>query len=92
MNMLVFVFVIIGIKSLVSFFYNTHRFIKIKSIRYYVINRITIAIDRELEKELRTMQAELIKKTNKSVSFSQVLNNILKEGLREVRPESTLQF
>jgi len=27
------------------------------------------------------MQAELIKKTNKSVSFSKVLNDILKEGL-----------
>ena len=50
-----------------------------------MINRITIAIDTELEKELRTMQAELIKKTNKSVSFSHVLNNILKEGLREIR-------
>ena len=57
-----------------------------------MINRITIAIDTEVEKELRTMQAELIKKTNKSVSFSQVLNNILKEGLREVRPEGTFQF
>ncbi len=46
-----------------------------------MINRITIAIDTEIEKKLRTMQAELIKKTNKSVSFSHVLNNILKEGL-----------
>ncbi len=57
-----------------------------------MINRITIAIDTEIEKKLRTMQAELIKKTNKSVSFSQVLNNILKEGLRKVRPEGTIQF
>jgi len=86
------VFVIIGRKLLVSFFYNTHRFIKIKNIRYDVINRITIAIDTEVEKELRSMQAALIKKTNKSVSFSQVLNNILKEGLREARPEGTIQF
>ena len=46
-----------------------------------MINRITIAIDTEIEKKLRTMQADLIKKTNKSVSFSHVLNNILKEGL-----------
>ncbi len=46
-----------------------------------MINRITIAIDTEIEKELRTMQAELIKKTNKSVSFSKVLNDILKKGL-----------
>ncbi len=46
-----------------------------------MINRITIAIDTEIEKELRTMQAELIKKTNKSVSISKVLNDILKKGL-----------
>ncbi|MCZ6581666.1 MAG: hypothetical protein O6761_00625 [Thaumarchaeota archaeon] len=46
-----------------------------------MINRITIAIDTEIEKKLRIMQANLIKKTNKSVSFSHVLNNILKDGL-----------
>lgn len=46
-----------------------------------MINRITIAIDTEVERKLRTMQAELIKKTNKSVSFSHVLNDVLKEGL-----------
>jgi len=52
-----------------------------------MINRITIAIDTEIEKKLRTMQADLIKKTNKSVSFSHVLNNILKEGLNNGRKE-----
>ena len=52
-----------------------------------MINRITIAIDTEIEKKLRTMQAELIKKTNKSVSFSKVLNDVLKEGLNNGHKE-----
>ena len=40
--------------------------------------RITIMIDRDVAKKLRARQADLLKKSNKSVSFSQVLNDCLK--------------
>jgi len=44
--------------------------------------RITITIDKTLETKLRTIQAAKITETNKSVSFSQILNLILLEGLK----------
>jgi len=44
--------------------------------------RITITIDKNLESKLRTIQAAKITDTNKSVSFSQILNMILHEGLK----------
>ncbi len=41
-------------------------------------DRITIMIDKEVAKKLRARQADLLKKSNKSVSFSKVLNDCLK--------------
>ena len=41
-------------------------------------DRITIMLDKDVAKKLRFRQAELLKKSNKSVSFSQVLNDCLK--------------
>jgi len=41
-------------------------------------DRITIMIDKEVAKKLRARQADLLKKSNKSVSFSKVLNDGLK--------------
>jgi len=46
------------------------------------INRLSIMMDRELEDKLREMQANMIKKTKRNVSFSYVVNLILKKGLK----------
>lgn len=47
-----------------------------------MIRRHTIVIDEDVEKKLRNLQADLIKKTGKSVSFSAVINNTLKKSLK----------
>ncbi len=44
--------------------------------------RITIMLDDELAKKLRIIQAKLIKESTKSVSFSKVLNETVKQGLK----------
>ena len=43
--------------------------------------RVTIVLDDDLVKKLRERQSKLIKKTTSSVSFSRVLNDILRESL-----------
>jgi hypothetical protein len=43
--------------------------------------RITIILADEVISKLRTTQAELITKLNRSVSLSSVINQILKENL-----------
>jgi len=40
-------------------------------------------LDEELAKKLRVRQAKLIQEGNISVSFSKVLNQVLKEGLKK---------
>jgi hypothetical protein len=45
--------------------------------------RITIMLDDELNKKIRSMQAKMIQKENKSVSFSQVLNLVLQDSLKK---------
>jgi len=44
--------------------------------------RITILLDAEFMKKIRQHQAKLIQKTKKAVSFSKVLNDVLKEGYK----------
>jgi len=44
--------------------------------------RITILLDEEFMKKIRLHQAKLNKKSSKIVSFSKVLNDVLKEGLK----------
>ena len=41
--------------------------------------RITIVLDDDLLKKLHEIQAKQIKKTQKSVSFSRVLNEVLRK-------------
>jgi len=41
--------------------------------------RVTIMLDDDLDKKLRMIQAKLIQSTNKSVSFSEVINEILRK-------------
>lgn len=43
--------------------------------------RITIMIDDDLDKKLRLKQAKSIQKSNKSVSYSRVLNDTIRKNL-----------
>lgn len=43
--------------------------------------RITITIEKNVESKIREIQAEKILSTNRSISFSQVVNDILKNAL-----------
>ena len=45
--------------------------------------RITIMLDEKLEKKIRNIQASMIKKLNTGISFSEVMNQILQEGLQK---------
>ncbi len=44
--------------------------------------RITIVLDDNLVKKLREKQANLIKESTKSVSFSRVVNETLRKGIK----------
>lgn len=46
------------------------------------LKRLTITMDEELEKRIRTRQANLIKKYKKSFSFSTVCQILLDKGLK----------
>ena len=45
-------------------------------------HRVTITLDHTLESKIRAMQAKKISETKKSVSFSRVINDVLKQGLK----------
>ncbi|WP_162858726.1 hypothetical protein [Candidatus Nitrosotenuis aquarius] len=47
-----------------------------------MIRRHTIVLDEEVEKKLRHMQADQIKKTGKSVSFSAIINDTLRKAIK----------
>jgi hypothetical protein len=47
-----------------------------------MIRRHTIVLDKDIETKLRSMQADLIRKTGSSVSFSSVINQMLKKALK----------
>ena len=44
--------------------------------------RITISLEAELERTIRNKQANMLLKSNHSVSFSEMLNRILREALK----------
>lgn len=48
-----------------------------------MVQRVTIMLDEDIEKILRLKQAKLIKKLNQSISFSRVINDALREGLKK---------
>jgi hypothetical protein len=50
--------------------------------------RITISLEAELERIIRNKQAGLLLKANHSVSFSEMLNRILREALQVDQTES----
>lgn len=43
--------------------------------------RVTIMLDEDLAKKLRIIQAKRLKDSNKSISFSAVLNDTLRKSL-----------
>ncbi len=44
--------------------------------------RITIMLDDDLDKKLRIKQADLIKKTQESISFSKVINEVVRGKIK----------
>ncbi len=48
-----------------------------------MLRRVTITLDPYLETTIRNIQAKKISETNKSISFSNIINEILKKGLKE---------
>ena len=49
---------------------------------FIMSKRVTVILDDDLVKKLREKQAKLIKETVKSVSFSRVLNEVVRKGLK----------
>ena len=45
-------------------------------------DRVTVMLDKDLAKKLRMKQAKLIQNDPKSVSFSRVLNDVLRKALK----------
>jgi len=48
-----------------------------------MIRRVIITLDRQIESKIRVIQAKMISESNKAISFSNVINQILKEGLKD---------
>ena len=48
-------------------------------------SRLSITLNKELENQLRKIQASMIKKSKKNVSFSFVVNLVIEEGLKRKR-------
>ena len=44
--------------------------------------RITIMLNSDIAKKLRTLQAKKIKESSSTVSFSGIVNNVLEKGLK----------
>ena len=53
--------------------------------------RITISLEADLERRIRNKQANLLLKSNHSVSFSEILNRILNEALKREGLENELE-
>ncbi len=51
--------------------------------------KISVLIDEKLETSLRILQANLIKKSKKSVSFSDTVNQVLNEGIQHFNKNSS---
>lgn len=50
-----------------------------------MIRRVTITLDPSLESIIRNIQAKKISESNKAISFSNVINEVLKEGLNSFK-------
>ncbi len=47
-----------------------------------MVKRVTIMIDDDNDKKLRLRQAKLIQQTQSSVSFSKVINQIIRKAMK----------
>ncbi|HSA98186.1 MAG TPA: hypothetical protein VLF17_03825 [Candidatus Nitrosotenuis sp.] len=47
-----------------------------------MVKRITIMLDDDLDRKMRLKQARQIEKTGASVSFSRVINDTIRDGLK----------
>ena len=45
-------------------------------------NRVTIMIAKDLDKKLRLKQAKMIQTTSANVSYSRILNDVLRKALK----------
>jgi len=50
-----------------------------------MMRRVTITLDDKLESKIREIQAKKISESKKSISFSNVVEEILKQGLKANR-------
>ncbi len=50
-----------------------------------MIRRVTISLDHTLESKIRVIQAKKISETKRSISFSRIISDILKLGIKELR-------
>jgi len=48
-----------------------------------MIRRVTITLDQSLESKIRSLQARKISEGDKAISFSNIINEVLKQGLKE---------
>jgi len=46
-------------------------------------HRVTVTLDPYLVSIIRNLQAKKITETNKAISFSNIINEVLKQGLKE---------
>ena len=53
--------------------------------------RITIMMDFDLQQKLRTLQDNVIKRTDKSCSFSRIVNIAARIGMKEVTIEKAIK-
>ena len=53
-----------------------------KNSLFHTAKRITVMIDDDLVKKLHEIQAKQIKESKASVSFSNVINEVLRKGLK----------
>ncbi len=53
-----------------------------------MLRRVTITLDLRLESKIRNLQAKKISESNKAISFSKIINEILKQGLKETSLEN----
>ena len=48
--------------------------------------RATIVLDESNMEKLRNLQSKMIKTSTKSISFSNVVNQVIEEGLKRFKP------
>lgn len=50
--------------------------------------KISVLIDEKLDNDLRLYQSDLIRKSKKSVSFSDTVNHVIIEGMQHIKNKS----